>query len=108
MVTIEAATIEGVNYVNQRMSSLDLLEIGAISFTEDPEIIGQQLFQMCENGYAWIFSRDGKPEAFYGCHEGIPGIWFVCGFRKNGRAKKADGESRLKGYSKEEFMLLCK
>ena len=81
MVTIEAATIEGVNYVNRRMSSLDLLEIGAISFTEDPEIIGQQLFQMCENGYAWIFSRDGKPEAFYGCHEGIPGIWFVCGFR---------------------------
>ena len=34
--------------------------------------------------------------------------WVVCGFRKNGMAKKADGEIRLNDYSKEEFMLLCK
>lgn len=81
-IKIEAATEDKVVFTTSNMSSVDLLELGQISFVKDKMLIGQALFQVCqESGYSWIFSRDDQPIAFYGCHQVMPDIWAVCGFR---------------------------
>ena len=66
-IKIEAATEDKVVFTTSNMSSVDLLELGQISFVKDKMLIGQALFQVCqESGYSWIFSRDDQPIAFYG------------------------------------------
>lgn len=81
LVTIDSATREAVLNSAKRISNLDKIDLGMLSFEENIEDICLSLLDMCDNsGYCWVFSYNNQPEAFYGVCETLPGIWSVFGF----------------------------
>lgn len=81
IVTIDSATREAVLNSAKRISNIDKIDLGMLSFEENIEDICLSLLNMCDtSGYCWVFSYNGQPEAFYGVCETLPGIWSVFGF----------------------------
>ena len=81
LIKIDRATPETVLNAAKRISNLDKIDLGMLSFEENIEDICLSLLDMCDtSGYCWVFSYNGQPEAFYGVCETLPGIWSVFGF----------------------------
>ena len=81
LVTIDSATREAVLNAAERISDLDKIDLSMLSFEQDIKDTCLSLLNMCDDsGYCWVFFYDGKPEAFYGVCETLPGIWSVFGF----------------------------
>ena len=72
LIKIDRATPETVLNAAKRISNLDKIDLGMLSFEENIEDICLSLLDMCDtSGYCWVFSYNGQPEAFYGVCETI-------------------------------------
>lgn len=81
LIKIDRATPETVLNAAERISDLDKIDLSMLSFEQDIKDTCLSLLNMCDtSGYCWVFFYDGKPEAFYGVCETLPGIWSVFGF----------------------------
>ena len=81
LIKIDRATPETVLNAAKRISNVDKIDLGMVSFEENIEDICLSLLDMCDtSGYCWVFSYNGQPEAFYGVCETLPGIWSVFEF----------------------------